>query len=170
MLQTLPATTNFLVQYDDALTNADKQAAALIGVVESELAALTGIFQVNNAFGPGNRVTLQLNVAPGAAFAGLNHGYQPAGPMIISFVVDETSPDDVAAQNIKGVFVAEFVEILMSYNRQHGSVAWKSGLQRRRRLVALPRAREVPATESELSDQHLVARVAWSSTRLGLAE
>jgi len=167
MLQTLPPTPNFIVQFDDAIPHAEEQAAALWAVVESEYLVLTDIFQVTGAFGPGNPLTLQLNVRDGAGFWGLNHGYQPAGPMTISLTVHETVPGAIAAQRVKAAFVAEFVELLMSYNRLHGSVAWNpaySDGEALSQFMALERFPPLNPTSIIFSWLTVAGRPDWGST------
>lgn len=126
MIQTLQS-TNFNIQFDPTIfPNSPKRAQALLGVVENEFTVLTNWFNINAGFGPGNRVTVGLNMADGSGAN--NNGYATGGNSTINLDAQDNNTNDAdAAERVKMLFVAEFVEVLMSYNNQNGPQTWNAG-------------------------------------------
>lgn len=121
-------TTNFLVQYDDTIANSDKRAQALLAVVESEYTAMAGWFNIPaTAFGTGDRITVNINKAENSG--AVNYGYSSGGGSNMSLDTQTSNANDAgAAEIIKMLFMAEFVEIFMSYNDQKiASTYWQAG-------------------------------------------
>lgn len=120
-------TTNFKVQYDDSLpskANAIAAANALLDVIESEFTALTGAGWFNVAsskFGTSKRVNLRLEYKDpdgwrninktGDGWGAVNWGY-PDNTICLDPQNANTNAAN-AAEIVKFLFVAEFVEILM---------------------------------------------------------
>jgi hypothetical protein len=121
MIQTLGQTTNFTITYDDAFGDAKRRAEALRATCETDYAKLGSWFDVHTGFGPGNRVTLQVEKQGLAR----NWGYHADGTTRCSMhhfdgATDKARGDDA----VRALFVAEFVEVLMDYRNQHVAQAW----------------------------------------------
>ncbi len=143
-VRTLPRqTTNFVFQYLDSiqsggftlpLLHARARAEALLQTCENDFAELKRWFGVNDGFGPENRITVRVqpdNLAH-------NNGYHPDGSMLITIdpletlaavarlgggvpPVDQSVPTD----GVRALFVAEAIEILMSYrNTKARTESW----------------------------------------------
>jgi hypothetical protein len=125
--QTLQS-ANFTINYDPAaLPKSTTRANALFAVIENEFATLCGWFGVTGGFGAGNRVVVNfvLSLSKGGAN---NNGYHSDGSTTINLISRETDPSDANANAIvKMSFVAEFVEILMSYRNTQGPETWNAG-------------------------------------------
>jgi hypothetical protein len=110
-------TTNFNVQYENTLANQANviaNANALLGVLEGEFNVTTGWFNTpNNKFGTGNRQVVNLNLADTpTSFPGANNsGYGTACNLDAQNLVSNAT---LAAGRVENVFMAEWVEILMS--------------------------------------------------------
>jgi hypothetical protein len=114
-------TTNFSVWYEDSLPNNNTDvvvanANALLAVIENEFSITTGWFNTpTGKFGTGNRQEVDLNrdatptFFPGAG----NNGYgNPTIP--ISLDAQNITGDAATAGRVEMVFIAEWVEVLMS--------------------------------------------------------
>jgi hypothetical protein len=118
-------TTNFWVRYEQTLadqTNVINNANSLLGVIENEFTVTTGWFGTpNNKFGTGNRQEVDLNQAdtalPGGGFSfpgASNNGYaNPTNPISLDSQ-NLMSDAPLPAQRVGMVFIAEWVEVLMS--------------------------------------------------------
>ena len=107
------------------LPNARARAEALLQTCESDFAQLQGWFDVPGGFGPGNRITVR--VQPDSL--GHNNGYHSDGSMLITVdpleVLADLSgrfggglppvDDSIPNEGVRALFVAEAIEILMSY-------------------------------------------------------
>ena len=138
MIVTLGQTDNFTIEYQDNFPDARRRAQALRNSCESEFAMLMQWFAVikhpdgTEAFGPSNRVTLQVETA---SFAN-NYGYHRDGTTKVIMNPFDTQHfpapgEDVnqadADDAVLGLFVAEIVEVLMSYHNTRslpGFQAW----------------------------------------------
>ncbi len=121
-------TTNFFVEYDDSITNADKRAQALLAVVESEYAAIAPAFNIpGSAFGTSDRIHVTVDKAFDSG--AVNWGYSSGGGSHISVDTQTSNTNDAnAAEIVKMLFIAEFVEVFMSYDRQKvASTYWDAG-------------------------------------------
>jgi hypothetical protein len=122
--QTLQS-TNFTINFDPAvLPNSPKRANALFRVVEEEFTTLTDWFGVTAGFGTGNRININFvgSLPKGGAN---NFGYKSDGTTTMNLISRETDPSDSnAASIVQMSFVAEFVEILMSYRNTQGPETW----------------------------------------------
>lgn len=125
-IKTAGSTTNFVIDYDDSLTNSQAGAQALLSAVENEFGVLTGWFNVPaSAFGTSNQITVTVNGTNGG---GANQGYTTGGASYITVDPQSGNSDVATAQEIvKMTFVAEFVEILMTYHQETVTTYWNSG-------------------------------------------
>ncbi|MEP6749242.1 MAG: hypothetical protein ABJB86_16025 [Bacteroidota bacterium] len=127
-------TTNFEVQYDDALpsvANAKAVANALLSVLENEFAVTTGWFNVAaSKFGTGNRTNIRLEykdpdkpgdwTKTGDGGGAVNWGYGYNKIALDPQNANGNATD--AANRVEMLFIAEWVEILMSVVGN-----WKAG-------------------------------------------
>ena len=122
-------TTNFTINFDPAaLPNSPKRADALRRVCESEFTVLTGWFGVTSGFGTGNRISIYLAASFPSGGVADNAGYHSDGSTKIDITAQDTNPDDAqAAGVVLQAFVAELVEILMSYRNKQGPETWNAG-------------------------------------------
>ena len=125
MIQTLGQTTNFTVTYQDTFPNALQRAQALKQQCESDFGQLKTIFGVSAGFGSSNRVTLRVDQASLAS----NNGYHSDGSSAMVINPFDTLANQAQADDaVQALFVAEIVEVLMSYNNQHsGTATWNPG-------------------------------------------
>jgi hypothetical protein len=123
LLELAPPTTNFRIFYNPSFPNGLANAIQFRNRVENDFWQLTEWFGGNNAFGPSNRVTVNLTYQGGSGSD--NAGYRSDGSTALNLNgAPNASPvDDV----IRMHFVAEFSEVLMSYNNQHGPATWDRG-------------------------------------------
>jgi hypothetical protein len=126
MIKTLGQTTNFTIKYQDDLPNAKHRAHKLMGVIESDFSTLRAWFKNVDGFGPSNRITVQLEGSQGG---GWNQGYSSSGKTkIVADPYDANGTDPVADDCVMGIFVAEAIEVLMSWLNQHtGKTTWDAG-------------------------------------------
>jgi hypothetical protein len=118
-----PPTQNFRIFYDPSLTNALANALQFARTVESDFRTLARWFKVNDGFGPNNRTTVNLIYKDGSGSN--NRGYHDDGSTTLNL---NGAPSGTAiAQIIRMHFVAEFSEVLMDYNNQHGPTTWSAG-------------------------------------------
>jgi len=118
-----PPTQNFRIFYDPSLTNALANAMQFARTVESDFQTLTRWFVIADGFGPNNRVTVNLIYKDGSGSN--NRGYHDDGSTTLNL---NGAPFGAAvAQTIRMHFVAEFSEVLMDYNNQHGPTTWRAG-------------------------------------------
>ncbi|MDP9175378.1 MAG: hypothetical protein M3O30_16170 [Planctomycetota bacterium] len=108
-------TANFQVQYEKSLSNQSvviQNANALLGVIENEFNVTTNWFNTpSSKFGSGNRQVVNLNLDASAQFPGANNnGY--GNPMNLD--AQNIAGDANTAGRVEDVFMAEWVEILMS--------------------------------------------------------
>jgi hypothetical protein len=125
--QTLQS-TNFTINFDPvALPKSPTRASALFSVIESEFTDLCDWFGVTSGFGTGNRVNV--NFVGSLSSGGANNfGYKGDGTTTINLISRETDPSDTnAASIVRMSFVAEFVEVLMSYRNTLGPETWNAG-------------------------------------------
>jgi len=116
MTTNLATTNNFVIDYDPAdFPGPAKQAlvkrggAAIALVCEQDFTTLCGWFRipVNQGFGPANRIRVTItSQGRGAA----NEGYSKNGSKI-----QVTLTEDTSDQSLDALFVAELIEVLMSY-------------------------------------------------------
>ncbi len=124
-VQQLAATTNFVVHYEDTTANAQDHAVQVGAVCDYELNVLNAWFGIHNAFGPTDRINVFLEPIGG----GFNHEYWSGGRSEIHVTDQRGSMIAENAKNeiVKSIFVAELVEILMSYNnKSRGAVTWNA--------------------------------------------
>jgi hypothetical protein len=124
--QTLQS-TNFTINFDPVvLPNSPKRANSLFRVVEQEFTTLISWFGVTGGFGPGNRVNI--NFVGSLPSGGANNfGYKGDGTTTMNLISRESDPNDTnAAAIVRMSFVAEFVEILMSYRNTQGPETWNA--------------------------------------------
>jgi hypothetical protein len=117
---------HFVIHYDTATApNSDDRAHDLYAVCEGEFNVLTDWFGIKNAFGPQDQIHVYLD-KPRAG--GENHGYQANGVSNMSLDPQEKNTDRAnAAAIVKTIFIAELVEIFMSYNNQKtGTTTWRA--------------------------------------------
>ncbi|MFM0389285.1 hypothetical protein [Paraburkholderia dipogonis] len=123
MIVNLDPTENFAIEYQDILPNALRRAKALRRTCESEFATLMTWFGVTKGFGSSNRVTLHVENGNFAS----NKGYRTDGTTrIVMETFNGASNQDDADDAVLGLFVAEIVEVLMSYNLQINSASFQS--------------------------------------------
>jgi hypothetical protein len=122
-IQSLPASTNFQLSYEDSIPNADKRAQAVEGVCENEFSVLKGWFGIPpGAFGASDRIQVYLEQRRDPDTAAYNHGYQSGGKSNIHIDAQSAINNAAnAAEIVKMLFVMELVEVFMSYNNQHGA-------------------------------------------------
>jgi hypothetical protein len=118
-----PSSTNFRIFYDPTLTNALANALQLARTVESDFQLLTGWFGIGGGFGPGNQVTINLIFQGNSGSS--NNGYHGDGSSTLNLNGVPTATGIAAV--VRMHFVAEFVEVLMDYNNQHGPTTWVAG-------------------------------------------
>lgn len=118
-----PAPQNFRIFYDPSLTNALANALQFARTVESDFITLTRWFAVTDGFGPNNRVTVNLIYKDGSGSD--NHGYHGDGSTTMN--LNGAPFGTPVAEVIRMHFVAEFSEVLMDYNNQHGPTTWVAG-------------------------------------------
>src|ERR1700674_4073363 len=118
-----PPTQNFRIFYDPSLTNALANAAKFARTVEADFQTLTRWFAINDGFGPNNRVTVNLIYKDGAGSN--NRGYHDDSSTALN--LNGAPFGTPVAQIIRMHFVAEFSEVLMDYNNQHGPTTWLAG-------------------------------------------
>ena len=118
-----PPTQNFRIFYDPSLTNALANALQFARTVESDFQTLTRWFAINDGFGPNNRTTINLIYKDGSGSN--NRGYHDDGSTTLN--LNGAPSGTVIAQIIRMHFVAEFSEVLMDYNNQHGPTTWLAG-------------------------------------------
>ena len=125
MLVTLGHTTNFVIQYDNKLKDGKRRAKALKSTCEADFAQLRSWFTATGGFGPQNRVTISI-ISTGL---GANGQYQTGGEMWIQINgFDGKANKDLADDAVRAVFVAEAVELLMSYqNINTKKTTWHPG-------------------------------------------
>ena len=118
-----PPTQNFRIFYDPSLTNALANAMQFARTVEADFQTLTRWFAINDGFGPNNRTTVNLIYKDGSGSN--NRGYHDDGSTTLNL---NGAPSVLpVAQIIRMHFVAEFSEVLMDYNNQHGPTTWLAG-------------------------------------------
>jgi len=118
-----PPTQNFRIFYDPSLTNALANAMQFARTVEADFQTLTRWFAINDGFGPNNRVTVNLIYKDGAGSN--NRGYHDDSSTALN--LNGAPFGTPVAQIIRMHFVAEFSEVLMDYNNQHGPTTWLAG-------------------------------------------
>jgi hypothetical protein len=118
-----PPTQNFRIFYDPSLTNALANAMQFARTVEADFQTLTRWFVVADGFGPNNRVTVNLIYKDGSGSN--NRGYHDDGSITLN--LNGAPSLTPIAQIIRMHFVAEFSEVLMDYNNQHGPTTWRAG-------------------------------------------
>jgi hypothetical protein len=125
MIQTLNSTTNFTIEYQDGFANAKQRALKLYQTCESEFALLRTWFQNTTGFGPGNRVTLQVEQAQLA----INYGYRTDGKTkIVMNPFDSEGTSSLADDAVQALFIAEIIEVLMGCRDvQTGNTTWQAG-------------------------------------------
>ena len=125
MLVILGHTTNFVIQYDKKLKDGKRRAKALKSTCEADFAQLRSWFTAAGGFGPKNRVTISI-ISTGL---GANGQYQTGGGMWIQINGFDGKPNkDLADDAVRAVFVAEAVELLMSYqNIKTKKTTWHPG-------------------------------------------
>jgi len=127
-------TDNFTYQYLDAaivrgiieLPHAQARAQALVQTCENDFAVLRQWFGNKTGFGPQNRITVRVQ----ADSLAHNNGYHADGSTLITVDSCETAGTDqsVATDAVRALFVAEAIEVLMSYkNFKDKEVSWKPG-------------------------------------------
>lgn len=123
MIKTLGHTANFTIKYQDTIPHAKHRAQQLMAAVEGDFAILRGWFKNVDGFGPNNRVTVQLEDSGGG---GWNQGYHADGKTkIVADPLDYRGIDPVADDCVIGIFVAEAIEVLMSWlNQKTGKTTW----------------------------------------------
>jgi len=116
MIKTLGQTANFVIQYQDSFTDALRRAQALQHAVEGDFAKLLNWFDISGRnFGPGNRVTLSVDQEALAK----NYGYKRNGLTFVRMDPFQGASDQGRADDaVRALFVAEIVEVLMSYNNE----------------------------------------------------
>ena len=125
MLVTLGHTANFVIQYENQLKDGKRRAKALKSTCEADFAQLRSWFTATGGFGPKNRVTISI-ISTGL---GANGQYQTGGGMWIQINGFDGKPNkDLADDAVRAVFVAEAVELLMSYqNIKTKKTTWHPG-------------------------------------------
>ena len=118
-----PPTQNFRIFYDPSLTNALANAMQFARTVEADFQTLTRWFAINDGFGPNNRVTVNLIYKDNSGSN--NRGYHGDGSTALN--LNGAPSVTPIAQIIRMHFVAEFSEVLMDYNNQHGPTTWLAG-------------------------------------------
>jgi hypothetical protein len=120
-------TTDFVIHYDDTAVPVAR-AQDLQAICEGEFNVLTDWFGIKNAFGPQDQIQVYLDVLDPKK-AGNNGGYQSNGGSNMHLNPQVANPSQVnAAAIVKLLFVAELVEIFMSYNNQKtGTSTWVAG-------------------------------------------
>ena len=133
MIQTLGSTTNFTITYQDTdpktnlpIANALRRAQKLMATCESDFTTLKGWFGINDGFGSGNRVTLQ--VEPESL--GRNYGYKSDGTSFARMdPLNTWSNPEQADDGVQALFVAEIIEILMGYkNIKTKNTTWHANM------------------------------------------
>ena len=118
-----PPTQNFRIFYDPTLTNALSNALQFARTVESDFQTLTRWFAIQDGFGPNNRTTVNLIYKDGSGSN--NQGYHGDGSTTLNL---NGAPSGTPVSDIIRMhFVAEFSEVLMDYNNQHGPTTWQAG-------------------------------------------
>ena len=120
-------TENFKIWYDpnlyathpEVITNANN----LMSTVERDFEVTSSWFSITGGFGQGNRINVNLTYQ-GTAGAD-NEGYHSDQTTQINLNGAPTATPVVDV--IHMLFVAELVEIFMSYNNQNAGGAWNAG-------------------------------------------
>lgn len=124
-IELTPATQNFRIFYDPTLTNALANALQLARTIEGQFQTLTNWFGVTDGFGPNNQTTVNL-IYQGNSGSN-NNGYHSDGSTTLNLNGDPTVAATAVADTVRMHFVAEFSEVLMDYNNQHGPTTWVAG-------------------------------------------
>jgi hypothetical protein len=119
-----PPTQNFRIFYDPTLTNALANALQFARTVEADFQTLTNWFGITDGFGPDNRTTVNLIYKDNSGSN--NHGYQGSSTTL-NLNGSPSTATSAVADTIRMHFVAEFSEVLMDYNNQHGPTTWVAG-------------------------------------------
>ena len=119
--QTLGQTDNCDIWYQDNYSHANARAQALQSAVERDFAKMAAWFNINAGFGPSNRVKVLIDTASIAR----NNNYHADGTSLITITPFNDKPDNsMSANATRALFVAELVEISMSYNNQGRAISW----------------------------------------------
>jgi len=122
LIELTPPTANFRIFYEATLPNGLANAIQFSKTVENDFWHLTNWFGGTTAFGPGNRVNVRF-IYEGISGSD-NYGYSSDGSTILNLNgAPSANPVD---QVIRMHFVAEFSEVLMSYNNQRGPTTWEA--------------------------------------------
>ena len=112
MIVTLGHTTNFVIKYDNKIKDGLRRAKALKSSCEADFKQLRSWFTATGGFGVKNRVTVTVVKAGG----GSNSRYQTGGNSWVKVNALDGSPNKkLADDGTRAIFVAEIVEVLMSY-------------------------------------------------------
>jgi hypothetical protein len=105
-------TTNFTISYQTDLSDVLSRAEALKATCEDDFEKLKQWFGITDGFGPSNRVKVIVDTAG----FGSNGGYRPDGSSSMTINAFDHSGSTYAEDAVRAVFVAEMIEVLMSYN------------------------------------------------------
>ena len=122
MIITLGHTTNFTYLYQDNFADAKRRAQALMATCEADFSQCQKLFGVTGGFGTSNRVTLRVDQA---SLANNNRYHTDGSMLIVMNPFDGSAQEDLADDGVRALFIAEFVEVLMSYrNYKTGTATW----------------------------------------------
>lgn len=117
MTQLLGGTHYFSVFYEDSVTD-EPRAQALLATVDRDFVELKRWFGLGSAFGPHDRISIDMGRVSNVNGAADNGGYQQ-GFSEIEIKSLSGYPADQLDDMARYLFVAEAAEILMSYRNQH---------------------------------------------------
>jgi hypothetical protein len=124
-IELTPPTQNFRIFYDPSLPNALANVLQFARSVEFDFQTLTNWFGVTDGFGPNNRTNV--NLIYQGNHGSDNHGYHGDGSTTLNLNGAPSVAATAIADTIRMHFVAEFSEVLMDYNNQHGPTTWVAG-------------------------------------------
>jgi hypothetical protein len=125
MIVTLGQTANFVIQYENTFSDGLRRAQALKSSCESDFAQMRAWFSATGGFGASNRITLLVDNATLA----YNNSYQTGGATkVVMNPFDGYPNKNLADDGTRALFVAEVVEVLMSYqNFATANTTWHPG-------------------------------------------